>query len=138
MTQIDFHTNVTQPLHYGARLVRKALQRQQALVLLCRADQAAELESAVLTLEPHTLVPLCGAAAAPAVMDRSLVVMAQHAQQVPARGWLVNLTQDWPQGFEAFEKVIEVVATDEAAVASGRQRWGQYKTKGYPLEHRQS
>jgi|OM-RGC.v1.025931890 DNA polymerase III subunit chi len=138
MTQVDFHTGVAQPLHYGARLVRKALQRQQALVLLCRAEQAAELESAVLSLEPEILLPLCGAAAAPAVMDRSLVVIAQNAQGVPARGWLVNLTQDWPHGFEAFEKVIEVVATDETAVLSGRQRWGQYKTKGYPLEHRQS
>ena len=138
MTQVDFHTGVDQPLHYCARLVRKAMQRQQALVLLCRADQVAELESVVLSLEPETLLPLCHDQAIESVMSRSQVVIAQDAQKVPARGWLVNLTQDWPDGFESFEKVIEVVDTETEAVTAGRQRWGQYKTKGYPLSHRKT
>ncbi|MEY2994833.1 MAG: hypothetical protein RL357_1768 [Pseudomonadota bacterium] len=138
MTALDFHSDVSQPLQYAARLVRKATQLKQPLVLLCESTQMDALEEAIASLDKTTLVPLGRQDSAAAVIDRSLVLVAQSAHAVPARGWLVNLTQSWPEGFEAFEKVIEVIATDEAAVQAGRQRWAQYKAKGYPLAHRKT
>ena len=138
MTGIDFHSDVSQPLLYAARLVRKAMQQQQALVLLCAAPQVSALEEAIQSLDKTSVVPACTSDAPAAVVQRSLVTIAHDAHQAPARGWLVNLTQAWPDGFEAFEKVIEVIAVDEAAVDAGRQRWQQYKAKGYPLQHRKT
>ncbi len=138
MTAVDFHSEVSQPLLYAARLARKAMQQQQALVLLCVAPQVSALEEALQALDKTAVVPACTSDAPAAVVQRSLITIAHDAHQVPARGWLVNLTQSWPDGFEAFEKVIEVIGVDEAAVASGRQRWQQYKAKGYPLQHRKT
>ena len=138
MTTVDFHSDVTQPLLYAARLVRKAMQQQQALVLLCAPAQANALAEAVQALDKTSVVPACTADAAPSVLQRSLITIAHDAQQAPPRGWLVNLTQAWPEGFEAFEKVIEVIAADQAAVGAGRQRWQQYKSRGYQLQHRKT
>lgn len=138
MTVIDFHSDVSQPLLYAARLVRKAMQHQQALVLLCAPAQVIDLQEAMQALDKTALVPACAADAPASVLARSLITVAHDAHQVPARGWLVNLTQAWPDGFEAFEKVIEVVAADQAAVGAGRQRWQQYKARGYQLQHRKT
>lgn len=136
MTAVDFHSDVQQPLQYAARLVRKAMQRQQALVVLCRNAQMDALDEAIQALEPITLVPACRWDAVPAVQQRSVITLAHDAHQVAAHGWLVNLTQDWPDGFEAFDKLIEVIAADDACVQAGRARWQRYKSLGYPLQHR--
>jgi len=138
LTALDFHSDVQQPLHYAARLVRKASQLKQPLVLLCHSEQLDALEEAITALDKASLVPMGRQGAPAAVVDRSLILVAHDAQAIPARGWLVNLTQTWPAGFEAFEKVIEVIATDEASVQAGRERWAQYKAKGYPLAHRKT
>jgi DNA polymerase-3 subunit chi len=138
VTAVDFHSDVRQPLLYAARLARKAMQQQQALVLLCGSAQQAALVEAIQALDARTLVPACTADAPPAVQSRSLITISDDAQRVAARGWLVNLTQAWPDGFEAFEKLIEVIAADEAAVQAGRQRWQGYKAKGYALQHRKT
>ena len=58
MTALDFHSDVSQPLQYAARLVRKATQLKQPLVLLCESTQMDALEEAIASLDKTTLVPL--------------------------------------------------------------------------------
>jgi DNA polymerase-3 subunit chi len=48
---------------------------------------------------------------------------------------LVNLGPAAPEGFESFAKVIELVSTDDDAVAAGRQRWKHYASRGYTIKH---
>ena len=56
--------------------------------------------------------------------------VAEH--EGPARV-LVNLTGAPPPFFSRFERLAEIVATDESAVAAGRERYRYYRERGYEL-----
>jgi DNA polymerase-3 subunit chi len=51
---------------------------------------------------------------------------------------LLNLGPDPVPGFESFERVLEIVGRDEAAVSAGRRRWRHYAERGYAVEHHQA
>jgi DNA polymerase III subunit chi len=46
---------------------------------------------------------------------------------------LVNLGQGMPEGFERFDRVIEVVTHDEADRNAARVRWKHYAERGYTM-----
>ena len=46
---------------------------------------------------------------------------------------LVNLHPSPPPFFSRFERLAEIVGTDAADVAAGRERWKFYKERGYEL-----
>jgi DNA polymerase III subunit chi len=46
---------------------------------------------------------------------------------------LVNLGDAVPDGFEGFERLIEVVTPDDADRQQARQRWKHYATRGYSI-----
>ena len=46
---------------------------------------------------------------------------------------LVNLHPAPPPFFSRFERLAEIVGTDEADAAAGRERWKFYKERGYEL-----
>jgi DNA polymerase-3 subunit chi len=48
-------------------------------------------------------------------------------------GVLVNLGADVPQGFEKFDRLIEVVSTDAADREQARNRWRLYTGQGYAI-----
>ena len=48
---------------------------------------------------------------------------------------LVNLTQAAPAGLERFQRVFEIISTDEEDAAAGRRRYVAYKKQEYPLTH---
>jgi DNA polymerase III subunit chi len=46
---------------------------------------------------------------------------------------LINLDEQWPPFFARFERLVEIVGTDEDNKALARQRYKFYKERGYPL-----
>jgi DNA polymerase-3 subunit chi len=52
---------------------------------------------------------------------------------MPHHDVLLNLGQVIPQGFEKFERVIELVTLDEGDRERARGRWKSYASKGYHL-----
>ena len=46
---------------------------------------------------------------------------------------LVNLHPSPPPFFSRFERLAEIVGTDAADAAAGRERWKFYKERGYEL-----
>ena len=68
------------------------------------------------------------------MQQRSPVVLANQVVQVPVQpNVLVNLADEMPDGFEKFERVIEVVGTDGADRELARVRWRQYAERGYKI-----
>jgi DNA polymerase III subunit chi len=45
----------------------------------------------------------------------------------------VNLGDAVPDGFEAFERLIEVVTPDDADRQQARERWKHYAARGYNI-----
>ncbi len=135
MTRIDFHTNIPDKLSYACRLARKAYAARGKLVLLADGPaQAAELNDALWTLSGTDFIPhvMAGDPLAP---ETPVIVTFDEAAELPHRDMLVNLTRRTPVGFERFERVFEIISTDEEDAAAGRARYVAYKRQSYPLTH---
>ena len=63
---------------------------------------------------------------APVLLAESLDV-AVHTQV------LLNLGVDVPEGFERFDRLIEVVSLDDADRLGARSRWKHYADRGYAI-----
>ena len=135
MTRIDFHSNVPNKIAYACRLVRKARNANFQVVILARDEaQLAELDEALWTFSepdflPHVMLDDALAAQTP------ILLTATQAMEAPHHQILINLSDTPPDHFARFERMFEVVSSDEADKSSGRERYSYYKQRGYPLTH---
>lgn len=136
MTEVSFHVNAPDKLAYACRLLRKAVGSGARVVVTGEGDLLRELDAALWTFAPLEFVPHCRGGAQPAVLVASPVVLAESAQDAPHQQVLVNLGAAVPQGFERFERLIEVVSQDEEELQLARRRWKHYADRGYgPVKH---
>ena len=135
MTGIDFHFNTPDKVNYACRLLRKAVAARGAQVVV--VGEAALLDSidlALWQLSPVDFIAHCTIDADVAVLSRSPVVLvAQGAAQMPHRQVLLNLGAEVPNGFERFERLIDIVSDEEADRQSARIRWRHYADRGYAI-----
>ncbi len=136
MTEVTFHVRVADPLAHACRLVRKAWASGAQVVVTAEPDVLRELDTSLWTFAERDFIPHCVAGAAPAhVQARSPVVLAADPLSGPHRQVLVNLAPRVPEGFERFERLVEVVGAEPEAHGEGRRRWKHYKDRGYALVH---
>ena len=135
MTRVDFHTNIADKVAYACRLARKAYGARGKLVLLAEdAPQAAALNAALWTVGetdflPHAMANEALAAQSPIIVTTSLEGEFAHYDM------LVNLTCTTPHQVERFERVFEIISTDEDDAMAGRKRYAAYKQQSFPLTH---
>ncbi|QYF91881.1 DNA polymerase III subunit chi [Massilia sp. PAMC28688] len=135
MTRIDFHTNIGDKVSYTCRLARKAYGARGKLVLLAAdAAQAAALNAGLWTVGETDFLPhaLAGDALAP---HSPIIVTDTLDAEFPHYDMLVNLTQTTPGALDRFQRVFEIISTDEQDAAAGRRRYAAYKKQDYPLTH---
>ncbi len=134
MTEIAFHFGATDKLAYACRLLRKAAASGARVVVVADAQLQEQLDAELWAVSPTDFVSHCGAQAPQSTKERSAVVLVQDlAQAGSARQVLVNLGATVPAGFDAFERVIDVVSVDDEDRNQGRQRWKQYTQLGYAI-----
>jgi len=137
MTRIDFHTNVPDKVAYACRLVRKAWAANNRVVLMAEDDaQLAELNAAMWTFSatdflPHVLAGDALAASTPIILTDNDEAELPHTH----KELLVNLSRRAPGQVAQFERMIEVISSDEDDAAAGRKRYVAYKQQDYPLTH---
>jgi DNA polymerase-3 subunit chi len=135
MTRVDFHSKVPDKIAYACRLVRKARAADMKVVLFA-ADRAqlAALDEALWTFSEQDFVPHVMAGDELAAMTP--VILAHDAgQELPHHQVLVNLSRETPAHFARFERMFEIVSTDDDDLLAGRARYRQYQQRGYPLTH---
>jgi DNA polymerase III subunit chi len=138
MTEVNFHTRVPHLLGYACRLLRKASRQGAQVVVTAPPATLAALDTALWTFDPIEFVPHVLHAPGTVTAERlraTPVWLVQHAADAASHDVLVNLGPLAPDGFESFAKVIELVSTDDDAVAAGRQRWKHYASRGYAIKH---
>ncbi len=135
MTRIDFHTNIPDKLSYACRLARKAYSAGGKLVLLAEdAGQAARLNDALWTLSETDFLPHV-MAGDPLAAQTPIIVTDSDEADLPHGDMLVNLTRRAPANLDRFQRVFEIISTDEDDAAAGRKRYAAYKQQSYPLTH---
>jgi DNA polymerase III subunit chi len=135
MTEVAFHFNVPDKLAYACRLLRKATGAGSRVVVTGESQDLRTLDTELWTFSALEFIPHCHAASAePQVLSASPVVLADTARGTPHQQVLVNLGQAIPEGFERFERLIEVVSQDEGDRQQARTRWKHYADRGYAIQ----
>ncbi|MBX3652763.1 MAG: DNA polymerase III subunit chi [Ramlibacter sp.] len=134
MTEVAFHFNAPDKLSYACRLLRKAVGSGARVVVTGEDRMLRELDVALWTFGPLEFVPHCHAAADTALVAASPVVLAPSVHGTPHQQVLVNLGEPVPDGFERFERLIEVVTLDDDDRQRARGRWKHYADRGYAIK----
>ncbi|MDC8784439.1 DNA polymerase III subunit chi [Roseateles koreensis] len=134
-TQVSFYTGMPERLLYLCRLLRKA-QRAGSRVGVCGPESLLlRLDAKLWDFEPAEFVPHGRLGAEGVVAERTPILLTEHAQSLPHRELLLNIGPDVPEGFDQFERVLEVVSQDPAQVQAGRRRFKQYEALGFAVTH---
>jgi DNA polymerase-3 subunit chi len=138
MTEVEFHFNVGDKLAYSCRLLRKARAGGAKIMVTAEPNLLAQLDQMLWTFSSTEFLPHCRGEVDPVTLALTPILLATSpADPVFAaspHGVLVNLGQAVPEGFERFERFIELVASAEDDRFSARQRWKHYKDRGYALK----
>lgn len=134
MTEITFHFNVPEKLAYTCRLLRKAYTRGTPVAVLGEQHVLMQLDQLLWTFSaldfvPHTLLVQGSAEATQAA---PIALLDSHTN-APHHHVLLNLLDTVPAGFEAFERLIEVVDEQPHERMAARERWRHYADRGYTL-----
>lgn len=134
MTEVAFHFNAPDKLGYACRLLRKAVASGAKVVVTGEPQQLRALDVELWTFAPLEFVAHCYApASTPAVVGASPVVLSDSTDGMPHRQVLVNLGAEVPQGFEGFERLIELVTQEDDDRRLARGRWKHYADRGYAI-----
>ena len=135
MTEVAFHFNVPDKLGYACRLLRKASAAGSRVVVTGEPEMLRTLDAELWTFSALEFIPHCHAASAePQVLAASPVVLADSPRGTPHQDVLVNLGGRVPEGFERFERLIEVVAQEDGDRQQARARWKHYADRGYAIK----
>lgn len=132
MTQIDFYTQAADRLHTTCRLVAKARSHGLRVTVFCPdRELAAKLDRMLWAVPATGFLPHCTpddplAAVTPVLIDGS---GATHLHDE----LLINLHGEWPAFFSRYNRLAEIVGTDDNDRGLARERYRFYRDRGYAI-----
>ena len=133
MTRIDFYRYAEDKLRFACRLAARAYDAR-AKVVVWSPDRAV-LDTFDRTLwgyQPTRFVPHVPLESP--LAGETPVILAPSGESLPHHEVLLNLGDEWPPFFASFDRVLEIVGTDEADKERARARYAFYKQRGYELK----
>lgn len=132
MTTIDFYFNAGDRLQVACRLAGKAAaQKKRMLLYAPEAEMASRIDKLLWTWPAIAFVPHC--TPHDPLAAETPILIAADAQTPPGCELLLNLGADCPPHFERFDRLLEIVGTDEAERQAGRSRYRFYLERGYKI-----
>ncbi|MBK7663701.1 MAG: DNA polymerase III subunit chi [Sterolibacteriaceae bacterium] len=135
MTKVEFHHNAPDKFAAAARLIGAAVATgARVLVFAPQRDVAQRIDQVLWTYAALSFVP--HVAADSPLAQATPVVIAGTLEHPAAAGHdqvLVNLDGELPPAFARFERLIEIVGSDDADRLPARSRFRFYRDRGYPL-----
>ena len=139
MTEIDFYIlssdSAEERLRFACRLTDKALQRNHRIFLNAdSAGMAEQLDDNLWTFSAGSFIPH-RRLAADEVDGIVEPVVIGHQQEPPEAAWdmMINLADRVPDFFSRYQRVAEVVDSNEQRRSQGRERFRFYRERGYEL-----
>lgn len=131
--EVTFHFNMPDRLDYACRLLRKAWRAGASVGVVGPEPLIQALDRALWSFEPREFVPHAQPRrASAAVASNTTVWLAASPEELPAgTAVLVNLGREMPEGFERFERLIEIVSRDPEDRQAARRRWKLYAERGH-------
>lgn len=132
MTQIDFYTQVEDKLQTACKLTAKARGLGMRVTLFCPdRDLAARLGRMLWSVPATGFMPHCKsedrlAPVTPVLIDSS-------GDNPVHDEVLINLHSEWPACFSRFQRLAEIVTTDDTDRSIARGRYKFYRDRGYEI-----
>lgn len=137
MTQVDFYFNAADLNQITQRLIAKALKAKPNATAVVAGDAASlqKFDTHLWAFDATSFVP--HVFASDTLASKTPVLLTVGDEDVPHShyGLMINLGATVPERFSRYERLIELVASDEASVLKGRERYKLYKQRGYPMSH---
>ena len=132
MTRIDFYHYAEDKLRFACRLAATAYDRSSRVVVYS-PDRAvlSEFDRTLWTFQATRFVPHCFVESPNAA--ETPVILADAGDALPHHDVLLNLGDEWPPFFASFDRLLEIVATDEEDKARARSRYAFYRKRGYDI-----
>ena len=134
MTRIDFYQ--LDPQRHQAdkvvcQLCQKAYEKQQRTLLLTKnPDQTSHLDRQLWVFKDESFVP--HDTEQQDAFDTPILIN-NNPDSRDERQLLINLSENIPDNFAQYERIIELVTEENKQQA--RQHYSFYKERGYPLNH---
>ncbi len=120
-----------EPLRLVCELARKSYDANLWTLILARdMEQAEQIDALLWELEDDAYIPH-QIAGTDEEDELTPVLIATPDIDVPARALVINLRDAAFEG--ACERILEVVPADPAAREPLRERWKQYKARGFDV-----
>ncbi|MEJ1098084.1 MULTISPECIES: DNA polymerase III subunit chi [unclassified Pseudoxanthomonas] len=120
-----------EPLRLVCELARKSYDANLWTLILARdMDQAEQIDALLWELDDDAYIPH-QIAGTDEEDELTPVLIATPEVDVPARALVINLRDAAFEG--ACERILEVVPADPAAREPLRERWKQYKARGFDV-----
>ena len=132
MTSIDFYFNAHDRVEVACRLAAKAFAQNKRMLIYAPQPELAQRVDKLLWTQPAIgFLPHC--AAHDRLAPQTPLLIAQDDASPAGYAVLLNLSQDCPPHFERFERLLELVAADDAQRQAGRSRYRFYRDRGYSI-----
>ena len=137
MTRIDFYllpdVDYVAKLRFACRLAHRAACTGKSVnVQTANATESEELDGLMWSYPPDNFLP--HAVTTERTKNADVAVLISHHEPTPADDHvLINLSGEIPAFFGRFERVAEIILEPERSI--GRDRYRNYRDKGYPLFH---
>ena len=140
LTEVEFHTGLTDDLGFACRLLRKAYRQGVRVQVTAPAPVLSALDRELWVAPerdfvPHVLMPGSVPVSMPAVARRTPIWLGAQVGLPGAPRVLVNLGADAPAETAALDRLIEIVSADPDEAERGRERWRAYKMLGLRVKH---
>lgn len=139
MTRVDFYilsdTDPQASLTTSCRVIEKAWRRQHAVYAhTASRDMMQQLDDLLWSFRPNSFIPhRSEEAPVPEITSLPDILVACSGDPEKHHDVLVNLTDETPEFFGRFKRILEIVPADEASKAKSRERYQYYRKRGYPL-----
>lgn len=132
MTQIDFYTHVQDKQLLACKLSAKALEQGlRVLVLTPDESVAASMDQMLWRIPATGFLPHCRAR--DPLADVTPLIVDCDPGELTHDQVLLNLGSERPVFFSRFQRLIEIVTTDEADRLAARERFRFYRDRGYEI-----
>jgi len=132
MTEVLFYANADNKLQTACTLTAKALARGMRVMLFTPDSATTERLSKLIWSAPATgFVPHCRSADRLAPVTP--VIVDHVAEPLIHDQVLVNLCERTPPFFSRFQRLVEIVGTEEVDRAAARARFRFYRDRGYEI-----
>lgn len=133
MTRIDFYRYAEDKVRLACRLAARAYEAQAKVVVWSPEPSVLEtFDKALWSFQATRFVP--HVALESPLAAETPVILARSGESLPHHEVLLNLGDEWPPFFASFDRVLEIVGTDEADKERARARYAFYTQRGYELK----